>query len=851
MLLNNPQVSLAAGINGSDGTFLHEDPVVTKQIAQTAPATVYAENKELIDAFSQTVVNYSPISINIADFWNKEQLRNIVIPLEDSDFDTIDESKIIYFDKSPEDGDIANSKKIPKAFLINSMIKVQDKLAEIYMNHFYVTANKIKNSHTLRQKMVYQFKAHDIDTDKQNLLFSEMNDLFKSERFLTNKDLNMKKGKKIALEYVTQSASDAKIEGALTSDGFFFNYSTGIPNPLYDALQPYDPINNPERLPTTFEYSVESSILPDVYNAFVKPIAHPLGMLGLYSKMCQNNLTDRVFSKASYTADGISIKCTHPSNNSVLVPPTLLIPWIENPTYDILLPISETNPEYILNKPYDAAVQNTEYIEVNEELKGPWDPYSKTLELFFATDDGYNLWSEIQDMDEGQGNILNDIQYGYGEYEYSGMTYTRYIFQNDAYLIEYECAKPDGSVSRIIEYYRSDTYDTSINVNVTGFNNKLPLGAYPNFSSNMIHGDSPTVSKQYKPYGLDDGTATEGLDIGLFGDGSNNPIRPVDEAYISMSTPVSDVVNILSCPYRLKNTLEAETAGTILMDLSFSSANIIVYINGLMKYTDVWEVTTSSQIKIDGVNEKDFIQVIEKTPGSVYTYQKATAGQTTYEVGTDSNASIYISGKKLLDSEYNISGTSIILGTPLVGTEEVVTVRNSSRVVENYTNTPATPNEYDIPLDSYVNDSGDTVILSPEETLDVFVNGLLQEDSEYTIHISNVATTPGNYMWLEDTNIINADLRFTKIYTLIARFIQTRECVVNVYNLQKTDDSTIKEEFSITTIDYQRNIVHQDYNGLIPISGTDINIINKEVILADYNNPAKKIDVNVFNKYQK
>ncbi len=604
-LFNTPDIQFSPGVDGGDGSFLHKDVVLQKIVKNLTPVTVYNDNSEFIDAFSQTLVNYSPVSINILDYWSKRELQQVIKPLSNFDMTVMPEDKLFYIN------DQAKASGEPTAFFINSIIVLQEKLAETFMNNFYTTAFKTRTSHTLRQKLYHFFTMFEIDINDANnieMLFGNINTLFKQERFITNKEFNEKKGKVITLSYAARAAWEAKIEGPLTSTDFFLDF--------FDL--------------GAFSYRVESVLLGDVYNAFVKPITHPIGMGLHYIKVCKIELSDKVLNRIKYTADAITVKCTFLSDTSPLKPPSRLLPSVANPDYDNQEPISDDNPEFIDYLPFPSAIQNTEKVKIDESLSGPWDPETETIERVFATKNGLGLWSELT-IDQGNGNILIDIEYGYGDYLYAGMTYTKWIFKNGAYLVDYECMQENGKIKHIIEYYRFDIFDISIHMNIIAQDTILPKSMYPEISDiNIVHGEN-------------------------YVQGPNEPIRKLWPYGVGPLSPLAE-----------------ETSDRYIKGLDIGS----------------W---------------------------SVYD------GESPLEIPTDG----------------------------------------------------------------------------------------------------------GSVIWDTDSNVINKKPRFLKVYALGARFIETRRCQVNAYNLKDNTDVSIEEEFSIERIVYNKNIIHKEDNviNLVPdpYSVKDIN----------------------------
>ncbi len=903
MLLTNPNVSLVDGIDAGDGSFFHEDVVVERIIHSSVPQAIYADNVEFIDGFSQTLVNYSPISININDYWNKTPLRNVVIPLDDKVYDYIDESKII-------------KQAGKKAFFVNSMLGLQDKLAFTYMNNFYTTATKAKTNHFLHQKMTYLFKKHQIPEENRQMMFKDINDLFKAERFVTNKEFNTKKGKVIALEYAAKASWDSQMEGALTSSAFFVDHITN----------------------DVFDYSVESTILPDIWNAFVKPVAHPLGMVGDYTKICKIALTDRVLSKLKWRADGVSVKCTHPSSvpGSSFIPPRLLLSWEINKDWTTFLdnPLKPSDYDpydidtWVGPAPYDAAptmelyvsvknigeVQNTEEIIRDESLTGPWDPLNNTPEMFFATADGFGLWKDIKEIDEGQGNILEDVQSGYGEYEYSGYSFTKYIFENRNHLIEYSCYLADGTVQRIIEYYRYDLLDSSVTYNTIASGTWLPRNAYPDKPhANIVHGRidledceyrdptdegyDPTLPdcgplKTQKPFVLDDESDpadlingvtgiktpnedTKGLDYGHFTDknGTFIPVNIEGVVTLSSSVRVNDTIQIVSSTIDLETIRYVAIAPDKSIPVPFNTSSAMVFINGVLQPKMNYTVTPLT-IELSGLAGGDRIEIVETNSTIIETVlnYNDVANLDEFTIQLDiktNNISVYRYTPNTPNTEigYKIYPDNITtdfyrktakISEPPINGDIIIVVYHEVDSSEIY----KTIKDYDpLPMRDFYNGSN-------KKSVEVFINGLKIQETYYSFVTGyDQWSASGNYTWDVDENVYHVDPIITDIYTLIARYVQTRDCMVNVYNLREEEDPSIEEDFSIRCIPLLDSIVD---SALLPVDGYDPDtshpddrntgefsneidnlVHHKFVDDPDNKNPEvkKKVDTNTANTY--
>ena len=276
-----------------------DDNVVKGTVKRLTPYTIYTENQEFIDSFSTTLVNYSPISINIVDYWNKDIIDNsIIIPVEKEQIslDIIQPFEFAEsdppvdpdyglgfagntgvggslvdlkgnFDDSPEVGICPDEQS--KRYYINSMIGVQDKLAFVNMNNFYSAVGSTIKDTAISQRIYRILKELGLTTDG---LFGNTNTLFTEDRYLSNRSLNTKKGTATAVRYVGQSANDAQLQGQVPLTGKY-----------------YMTVN--EDAP--FEYSVESNLLGVIYERFVKPLTHPIGMINNYRTVCISDVANQ------------------------------------------------------------------------------------------------------------------------------------------------------------------------------------------------------------------------------------------------------------------------------------------------------------------------------------------------------------------------------------------------------------------------------------------------------------------------------------------------------------------------------------------------------------------------------
>jgi len=426
-------------------TIIYKDDVFDELIKSISPYAIYKDNYEFLNAIGTTIVNYAPISVNIIDYWNKDIIdSSIYIPPKPADYIIKVLNPFEFLEKDPdnpkdieglgfqsdpaitektvggllvdEKGSIefshddsvcpTNEIESEERFFINSTIGLQDKLAYTHMNNFYITTLRAKQDNLLNQRLrTSLIRMGIIDP----ALFNNLNSLFDEDSFLTNKHFITKKGTEIGIKYAGKKAYTAEIQGEGTSHGsFFMDIETIAP----------------------FEYSIESNLLSSIFESFIKPLAHPIGMGYKYKNVCKDefaNKTEYPLVKITYNEAIVSVDC---------------LCWLVDPMPEDNIP----GEEYPLPpEPYEVDCIYGNYPEPK----------------IFATPDGTGLWAGISD-DEGTGNILDEYEEGITTHlEFLGQKYKKYTFQNDNYLIAY-IEEPNNqnnlNTAKItIRYYRKTT----------------------------------------------------------------------------------------------------------------------------------------------------------------------------------------------------------------------------------------------------------------------------------------------------------------------------------------------------------------------------------------------------------
>jgi len=415
-------------------SILLDDEVFKEVVKHHVPYTIYVDNKSFIDSLCTILVNYSPISINIIDYWNKDIMdTGLIVPKEDSikilynpfeyhekDIDDPKDKVGLGFKfeyngekmggfltyKGQSNFNYNNINKIDdfycgdesiQRYYINSLIGIQDKLAYTYMNNFYSITEFAKKNHLLRQNLINNLRLN----NKDEKIFNNINELFTENRTLANKTFLTKKGTFLGIKYASKSAYDAQLQGPedIQRD-FYINIESNAP----------------------FHYEVESTLYRTLFENFVKPLSHPIGMDYDYKFVCYDETANKLEYVLNY-------------------PKIILDPDIKNASLRVTCLCSNL---------YEFG----DFDDPNNMINCDIMPDDK----IFATHNGEGLWEPIKD----DKNILDNVYTGIGTGNYFGYDYTKYLFTNKNYLIKYNSKKDLGKNEVIIEYYKYDGSDYNL-----------------------------------------------------------------------------------------------------------------------------------------------------------------------------------------------------------------------------------------------------------------------------------------------------------------------------------------------------------------------------------------------------
>jgi len=486
----------------------YSDEIFQMVVQNLSPHVIYNANKELIQSITQTVVNYSPISVNIIDYWNKntdvyapllykpfvpddveqepepqdqiacftfwegdktihkgfgnfnDYVTNIPVgqpsgidpyeheePLLDDDGNPIlDDDGIPITILVPHAGVFGKCSKYTDdieeqddcGFYLNTMIGLQDKLAEIFMHNVYSIAKKAELDYNFRNKMVSILSKIDIDYD----ILGKINELFTEERYIINGTWVTKKGTAIAMEYSAREAIESGLQ------------PIGVNVPYKWKMTSKDPMT----------YSVEGSIFPAVFEAFVKPLSHPIGYIYDYKMVCEIELTDYVMAYKREHAEMVIVRtlcwsdyepCCNfpeekPTGNEFLVHPYPGRPIDHNETD------SEGNPLETFTCVKDSQSVDKGGTYVIGVANG--SPEEEAKLWYKLRTDGYEEGLK-QEAQRDYPNVLSRIENGIvqnEESDYNNWFYIKYIFENKNYLIKYTKPSSLYTVSeKVIEYWRN------------------------------------------------------------------------------------------------------------------------------------------------------------------------------------------------------------------------------------------------------------------------------------------------------------------------------------------------------------------------------------------------------------
>lgn len=155
---------------------------------------------------------------------------------------------------------------------------VFEELLKIYARNFYEVVLKARNNLELIRKLTKIHKNFNVDFDPSRLNL-ELSKLINPETLTLLKNFQQSKGTLRAIEYVFDIFNKIQFEEEiLQSDAVFEVKETG----------------------NLLEYSVETNMLKDIYETFIKPLTHPVGWKYVYARLIQLSFKEYFFVDEVY-----------------------------------------------------------------------------------------------------------------------------------------------------------------------------------------------------------------------------------------------------------------------------------------------------------------------------------------------------------------------------------------------------------------------------------------------------------------------------------------------------------------------------------------------------------------------
>ncbi|MCD6436184.1 MAG: hypothetical protein J7L15_07330 [Clostridiales bacterium] len=483
------------------------DEIFQMVVKNLTPEVIFNANAELIQAFTQAVVNYSPISVNIIDYWNKSNNKydyiykptpppikenepvipkvpcfsffgsddihkgfanfadyavgiptnqptgidpySVIEPLLDEEGNPVlDEEGNPVLQTIPNAGlfgrcslyDKFEKPKDDCGFYLNETIGLKDKLAEIFMHNVYSITSNAKHNYVFRSRLKATLTKAGI---QDAAILDDINDLFTEDRFIINGTWREKKGTEIAMKYSAKQAIDSHLQPIELQVPFKWDITS------------VDPMT----------YTVEGSLLPSIFEVFVRPLSHPISYIYEYKMVCEEIITDYIMANKFESASSISVitlcdsdlePCCNPLNNldEKDLNGNLVHPYPANPEYR-----GQTGrPPYPNEETFSCLSNSTG--QYGRHFKIAIGSQCDSMDCVNGTaSEDCELWDKL-DCEEGLRdfpNVLKSTEEGISKDEkYYLWTYKKYVLQNLNYIVKY--SKPDDLTSAaetVIEYWRN------------------------------------------------------------------------------------------------------------------------------------------------------------------------------------------------------------------------------------------------------------------------------------------------------------------------------------------------------------------------------------------------------------
>ena len=311
----------------------------------------------------------------------------------------------------------------------NHILGVQQGFAEMHLENFWSAIRDAKDDYILRNSLrqtMYEYNILNGSSLEEEInFFADTDSLFTMDRFLSGKEFKMKKGTTTGLEYAYKSIWNSKIEGTLQNSYHFQLSNTDCRdylteglciNPLVDYV---DDVGGPAREPwpahteaiecTTTGKRIGTFSISDIVDTTTDPCVP-------FSYKLEGSLMTEFFHR-------VVKRLAHPVGFGIEYQRTFNTEWIDYFNVEIG---TRSDAVYV----YSLCPGGNCAIPLDEQYAGP-------DEVGGGLTNSYLI------------NILSGLQSG-GEFD--GLTWTKYVLYNNAYLISYSNDQ-DVNAGTTILYY--------------------------------------------------------------------------------------------------------------------------------------------------------------------------------------------------------------------------------------------------------------------------------------------------------------------------------------------------------------------------------------------------------------
>ena len=202
-----------------------------------------------------------------------KQIFESLLPDNIKDIPLVKDAVDIFVKNLEENSDI--SIQIRNMFTSDNTI-IKENLFKVYLNSLYTILTELQQNQPILQKLE--------DAGRTNaLLRRDIKEILNEEYFVTSKTFKQNKGTRLGIEYAYNLTK--KIEGDESAENLFR---------MVD-IKP-------------FHFRTEGSVMKEMYEAVVKPLAHPIGFTHTYRQVIKKSLQDLFGFRNLYTVHVLEVR---------------------------------------------------------------------------------------------------------------------------------------------------------------------------------------------------------------------------------------------------------------------------------------------------------------------------------------------------------------------------------------------------------------------------------------------------------------------------------------------------------------------------------------------------------------